>query len=90
MTVVITEAKLKLYKLYKGDGDMFARTGRKHEKEFMPDSDWHLIDLLLQDATVLSRQLGSENRNAEANRRLVENCENPKVVDSILRLAEKI
>ncbi len=85
---MITLAKLKVFRSYKGDGDMFARSSRKKDRETMNEADWNMIDILLQDATVLNRKLGSESRTEQAWRRLRENCENEVVVEEILRIAE--
>lgn len=84
---MITLSKLETYKRYKGDGDSYGRASRPAERESVNDSEWYLIDLLLQDATVLNRKLGSEQRNAEATQRLTENCENAEVVAEIRRMA---
>ncbi len=80
--------KLQIYISYKGDGDMFSRSRRAKERELISDDDWTLIDLLVQDATVTTRRLGSEKRTAEATKRLEENCESEEVIARIKRLAE--
>lgn len=86
---MITASKLKIFERYKGDGDMFSRAGSSREREVVTDDDWQLIDLLLQDATVINRKLGSENRTAEAVRRLRESCETEDVIREIRRLATR-
>ena len=72
---MITLRKLKIFASFKGDVDMFGRAGRTKEKEIMDDGDWHLIDLLIQDATVIDRQLDSEQRTMQATQRINDNCE---------------
>lgn len=72
---MITTAKVRIYSRYYGDLDMWLRTGRQDEKEFMSSADWHLIDTLIQDCIVVLRGLGSEKREADALKRLKENCE---------------
>lgn len=86
---MITLEKLKIFARYDGDVDMFGRAGRTGERELFPDSERHLVDRLIEDATVLDRNLGSEQRNAEALKRLQDNCEDEKVIDEIRRLARK-
>ena len=86
---MITNAKLDIFERYKCDGDMFARSGRSSEKELVTDADWELVELLLQDATVVVRKLGSETRTTEAMQRLLENCESEREVERILRMAER-
>jgi len=85
---MITFEKLRIFARYKGDGDMFWRSARQIERQVLTNDDWHLIDTLLQDATVVSRQLGSDQRTVEAMKRLTENSENDRVVSEITRLAE--
>jgi hypothetical protein len=85
---MITKQKLKIYKSWKGDIDMFIRAGRVKEKLLFNETEWHLIDILLQDATVINRNLGSPERTAQAWKRLEENCEDDTVVAEIRRLAE--
>lgn len=87
---MITLSKLKIYERYGGDVDMFGRAGRGAERLLVSEDEWHLIGTLVQDATVINRKLGSEDRTAEAVERLRENCENEEVVAQIRRLAEKI
>jgi len=87
---VITKAKLKIFERFKGDGDMFCRTGRQSEKRTFSDEDWHLIDVLLQDAIVIDRKLGSDHRTAEATERIRTSCEDDDVVEQVHWLAEKL
>ena len=87
---MITPDKLKIYARYKGDVDMFARSGRSNEKTLMLDADFDLIQVLLQDANVLDRNLGSPQRTAEAMNRLRSNCSSEEVVAKIRKLAEKL
>ena len=83
---MITLSKLKIFKSYKGDVDMFARSGQKYRDQ-ITDVDWYLIDRLIQDAMVINRRLGSEERTREAIKNLQDNCEDQEVVDEIMRLA---
>jgi hypothetical protein len=87
---VITLDKLKIFSRYKGDVDQFGRAGRTSEKQVLTNDEWGLIDMLLQDAVVINRNLGSEARTASAWRRLHENSEDDAVVTEIRRLAEKM
>jgi hypothetical protein len=87
---MLTLAKLKIFARIKGDIDMFSRAGRAKEKETIDDEEWRLIDTLIQDATVIDRQLGSEERTTQATRRIIDNCENNDVVAKIHSLASKL
>lgn len=83
---MVTLEKLKIFKRY-SDIDSFGRKASKIEKQIMSDEEWWLIETLLQDATVLVRDLGSPNRSAQANQRLTENCQSDEVINEIKRLA---
>jgi hypothetical protein len=54
----------------------------------MDTKGWYLLDTLIQDATVIKRALGSEERILQATERLKNNCENHEVMEEIERLAE--
>jgi hypothetical protein len=84
---MITLPKLRVYASYEGDGDMFARSGRRRYLELITDSDWYLIDRLIEDATVINRKLGSVQRTAEAIKRIQDNCDSQEAVEEIMRLA---
>lgn len=86
---MISITKLEIYSRYNGDVDMWLRTGRPKEHELMNSDDWHLIDLLIQDCIVLQRGLGSPQRNNEANKRLLDNCESEETVNRIRKLAKE-
>ena len=84
---MVTLEKLGIFKRFCGDPDWFARSANERERQMLSDEEWYLIETLLQDATVLVRDLGSPNRSAEANQRLTENCESVEVINEIKRLA---
>ena len=87
---MITADKLRIYARHKGDVDMFGRVGDPQEKTLMDDRDFYLIQALLQDANVLDRNLGSEQRNADALDRLRSSCSSEDVIAQIRKLAEKL
>ena len=87
---MITLDKLRIFNRYKGDLDMFVRTGRARDKQTISDDDRYLIDLLLQDATVLTRELGSAERNPQATKRIRENGESDDVVQQVHALARRL
>lgn len=88
MTFMITREKLRIFVEYNGDPDMFARVATVEECQRMNDHDWQLLEILLQDAIVLSRHLGSEHRNNQARHRLKDSCDGPEVVKEIMKIAE--
>jgi len=86
---MITIPKVKIYAHYDGDLDMWLRTGKKAEKEIMASEDWHLIDGLIEDCTVIQNRVGSERREADTFQRLIENCENEETIKALMKLAKK-
>src|SRR5215213_4037083 len=84
---MITAEKLQIFNRYKGDIDSFGRSGRQSEKQLLSDDEWYLVDTMIQDATVINRRLGSEQRAAQASERIRANCESQEVVDRIMLLA---
>jgi hypothetical protein len=86
---MITLTKLKLYKSYRGDVDLFGRASSPDDRKILNDADFYLIESLLQHATVIDRKLGSETRADEAKKRLHESCEDGEVIKEIHKLAKK-
>lgn len=56
---MITEQKIKIYQKYGGDIDGFSRGGRKKEKLLFENSEWSLIDSILQDLEMIKEGLCS-------------------------------
>ena len=83
---MITADKLKIYSRYKGDIDMWTRTGKRKEKKIMTTNDWYLIERLLQDLTIARKGLASEEFKIDLDKKLVENCDG---VDTINRLKKE-
>ncbi len=69
---------------------MWLRTGKEHENEIMNSADWHLIDSLISESTLINNKVGSAEREAQALTRLEENCESQEVIDRIHQLARTI
>ena len=83
---MITLDQLKIFRRYR-DIDSFGRRGNEQERTLLSDDEWYLIETMLQDATVLMNNLGSEDRTAQAEQSLRNNCADAEVMDEIKRLA---
>ena len=83
---MITQAKIKIYQKYNGDIDFFARTGLKHEKAIIVDSDWYIIDSLIQDIFLVEKGICSEEFVNNLNAKLKEYCDN----NESIKMLEKI
>ncbi len=61
---MITLEKLKIYKRYEGDGDMFVRAGRTSQKQLFADNDWGIITDCEQNIELIAKGMTSiEFRN---------------------------
>ena len=61
---MITIEKLKIYRRYKGDADVFVRSGRTSEKELINDTEWSIITNSEQNIELITKGLTSfEFRN---------------------------
>ncbi|QMW02857.1 hypothetical protein [Spirosoma foliorum] len=86
---MITEAKLNVYKDYRGDGDFWARIGLKRDKAIMEDGDFYLIDSLLQDIELVKRGLVSEKFAETVDKKLLANCDNAETIVLLKSMARK-
>jgi len=80
---MITQDKIKIYKKYSGDIDVWARSGSKKEKLVMNDNDWYIIDGLIQDFSLVEKGLASLTFNNDLNNRLWENCDSEKTIQEL-------
>jgi hypothetical protein len=56
---MITKDKIKNYKKYMGDGDMFCRCARKRKKHTTESNDFLTIDYLIQNIQIIQNGLAS-------------------------------
>lgn len=76
--------KLKIYKKYNGDIDLWAMQTSKQNK--MSDSDWSLIDSFLQDLVIIKNGQASGDFAAEFHERLKENFDGQHAIDFLMSL----
>jgi len=76
--------KLKIYKKYDGDIDMWAM--QKGEQNKMSDSDWGLIDNFLQDLVIIKSGHASTDFAAKFHERLKENFDSQDTIDFLISL----
>ncbi|GAB4038917.1 hypothetical protein [Spirosoma jeollabukense] len=67
---MLTLKKIEIYQYYNGDIDAWARSGSKKDKATMANSDWIIIDSLLQDLLLMESGLTSEQFKAVFEERL--------------------
>jgi hypothetical protein len=85
---MLTEEKLKIYKRYQGDIDSWARGGSKNEKLAMNENDWHIIDDLVQDISLIVKGLASKDFEDRVKERLKESCIDQGIIKQVSKLAE--
>jgi len=57
---MLTLEKLKIYKSFRGDIDSFGRSLNRKTKEKITESEFNLIDELVQEAIVIRNNLASD------------------------------
>lgn len=83
---MLTERKLEIYIKYSGDIDAFTIGGTKKEKSIMNDSDWILIDDLIQDIELIEKNLISEEMKIRVKEKMKINL----VDENIERILKQI
>lgn len=86
---MITKENLKVFKKYRGDIDMWARFGRRKEKENFSDDDWSLIEDLLQTLEIVEKGLASEGFKSKVLEKLEKNCDSEETQQDLKSLIGK-
>ena len=86
---MITFDKLKIYEAFRGDPDMWGRARRRRDREILSDEDWKLIDELIQELTLVNRNLASETNAAQIEKKVQVNTTDSKVADRLKALARR-
>ena len=73
---MLTKEKIKVYISYNGDIDMWVRTGKANDKTVMNNSDWAMIEQLLQDIHLVEKGLASPEYSKSVNESIQHNCDN--------------
>lgn len=87
---MINRDKIKIYRKYNADIDLWARIGTRKDKSIMVDSDWYIIDSLLQDLSLVKRGLTSLQFNKTLKSKLIESCDGEDTINQLQKLAEDI
>lgn len=86
---MLTSEKLKIYSHYKGDVDMWARIGRRKEKQIMTDDDWLIIDSILQDIRLVNSKLASKEYAEEVERKLEQYSTDVQTMEALKKIAKE-
>ena len=82
---MITKAKIEIYKRFNGDGDMFVRCGKQHEKDLIDDNDFYTIMDLLQNIEIVDKGLASLTFKDKLTADLIDKVE-PDCIDLLKQL----
>ena len=85
---MLTKDKIKIYKSYKGDIDLWARTMKAKNKSVMNTSDWAMIEQLIQDIGLVERGLASTEYCKVVNERLQKNCDSNQTINELKKYAK--
>ena len=84
---MITVEKVKIYYKYRGDIDAYARLAKNEEAQFMTDSDWGLIDEIIQAIQLVNSGRSSNNFEEKLKRKLQTNVSDDETLKMIKKLA---
>lgn len=84
---MVTLEKLRIYKMYSGDGDHYTRTNRNRGEQILENGDFSTIDNLLQDIKITNKGLSSETYLKTLSEKLVEICDSAETINELKRMA---
>jgi hypothetical protein len=84
---MITAEKLRIYRKFNGDVDMYARVSCGRGSQEIEDRDWSSIDEILQCLTIVHAGLASADYAAHTQAKLNALAENKEVQTQLLELA---
>lgn len=84
---MITKEKIEIFNLYNGDVDAFGH-GKKQHRKVMTDEEFYLIGGLVQDVSLVKKNLVFIEYEAALNKRLRDNCENEETIEEIKLLSD--
>ncbi len=82
---MITKKKIEIYQQFDGNIDGWART--QHSDE-MNDSDWALIDSLVQDIRLIKKGIASNTFITANDEKLKTICDNDETIEALKALAD--
>jgi hypothetical protein len=85
---MITIEKLKIYQHFRGDVDGWVRTGSEKDKYIIKNTDWFLIDSLIQDIFLIRKDLVAKSFKTKMINNINTNCENDSTVRVLFSLEE--
>jgi hypothetical protein len=85
---MLTPEKIKAFKFFNGDIDLWARIGSRKEKALMEEEDWYLIENLIQDIKLVNKGLASSQFSDALEIKISDSCEDVETIKSLTALAE--
>ena len=84
---MITEKKIEIFNRYNGDIDGWVRNNSITEKLIIEDTDWYLIDSVLQDLYLVKKGVASSEFIVNLQNKLIKNCDNEETIAQLKKLA---
>jgi hypothetical protein len=83
---MLTLAKLKIYRQYDGDVNLYERLNWPLSKKEIENEDWVLISELLRDIYRINNRYTEESFKKDVEEKIKTNCENLETIKSLKEL----
>ena len=84
---MITNDQLDIYERFRGDPDEWQRAANARDRELLSDHDWELISELIQELTLLRRDVVSSANAARIDERVRANSADARVAERLKAMA---
>jgi hypothetical protein len=84
---MISKYKLRIFKKYGGDIDMFARAGTKSDHKLIEDPEWYTISSLIQNLQLIDKKLVSAEFEQKTLAEIKQKVE-PEAVDLLYQISK--
>lgn len=85
---MLTLKKIKIFRSYKGDVDLWAKVGSRKEKALIEEEDWYLIESLIQDIKLVKKELASTQFSDALEIKISDNCEDVQTINLLKAFAQ--
>lgn len=85
---MITTEKLQEYSQYNGSFDGFYMQKVKNGTNIATESEWYLIDKLIQEVELVNKNLASDTFANKLENKLQNHCDNQKTIEMLKQMAK--
>lgn len=86
----ITVEKLEIYRLYKGDGDHFAKFANAEQRKIISLGGWDIVDELLSDYHIIKRDLAAAEYELAFNKKIEESFFDQEAIQQFYQLYDQL